>query len=327
MNGVPESSLLQTKQYFPIETEMVGYCPSMQELIRSMNKAALVDAPVLISGESGTGKELTALAIHRQSKRAGQPFIPVNCAALPANLFQSEFFGYEKGAFTGASQRKIGLAERADGGTLLLDEIGDLSIDLQVNLLRFLQEGTFYRVGGKEEIQVNVRVLAATHVNLEKAVEAGRFREDLYYRINVLQLRVPPLRERRDDIPLLAEYFLEHFSAETGHRISGFSQEALKVIRDYSWPGNIREFMNRVRRAVAMCEGSVIALTDLGLDRRCVLRSPDVRTLDQVREEAEKIAVLSALSTMHNNISRTALALGTSRVTLYKLIEKYKIST
>ena len=309
------------------EEEMVGYSPPMQELIRQIPKAAAVDAPVLITGETGTGKEVTALAIHRQSSRAQGPFIPINCAALPANLFQSELFGYEKGAFTGANQRKLGFIERAAGGTLFLDEIGDLSLELQVNLLRFLQQGTVCRVGGNEEMKVDVRVMAATHVDLETAIEKGRFREDLFYRLNVLQLRVPPLRERQRDIELLAAHFLEFFSPERPPPPSGFSQEALRVIQDYSWPGNIRELMNRVRRAVAMCEGPVITLADLGLDRRCVLRSPDVRTLAHVREEAEKAAVLGALRSMNNNISRTALVLGTSRVTLYKLIEKYKIPT
>jgi DNA-binding NtrC family response regulator len=305
------------------EYEMVGTSPVMQALFRDIRKVGAVDAPVLIQGESGTGKELTALAIHARSRRAGAPLMAVNCGALPANLIQSELFGHEKGAFTGAHQRKIGRIEAAAGGTIFLDEIGDLSLDLQVNLLRFLQAKTIERVGGTQSLQVDVRVIAATHVDLERAVAEGRFREDLYYRLNVLHLRVPALRERENDIELLARFFFEKFAKEKNPQVRGFSQQALQVMNTYAWPGNVRELINRIRRAMVMCENRLMTPGDLGLERRSARRT--IRTLVGARAAAEKEAIQYALRHTGNNVSRAARELRISRVTLYRLMEKYGI--
>jgi DNA-binding NtrC family response regulator len=285
---------------------------------------ACVDAPVLITGESGVGKELAAMAVHERSQRAQGRFVAVNCGALPANLIQSELFGYEKGAFTGAAARKIGHFESAAGGTIFLDEIGDLSLDLQINLLRFLQERTIERVGGTGKIQVDARVIAATHVDLEKAVAEGRFREDLYYRLHVLNLRVPSLRDRTGDIDLLARFFFEKFSKDRRPQIRGFSQRAIQAMNDHPWPGNVRELINRVRRAMVMSEKRLISAEDLGFQPALLLGRQ--QTLDQVRDQAEKSAILASLQRARRNISRAARDLGVSRVTLYRLLEKHTIS-
>ncbi|NIQ10100.1 MAG: sigma-54-dependent Fis family transcriptional regulator, partial [Gammaproteobacteria bacterium] len=285
---------------------------------------ALVDAPLLITGESGTGKELSALAIHERSRRNTGPFIAVNCAALPSTLIQSELFGYEKGAFTGAQHRKMGRIESAEGGTLFLDEIGDLPLDLQVNLLRFLQQNTIQRVGGKEEIPVNVRIIAATHVDLEQAVKEGRFREDLYYRLNVLQMKIPSLRDRDGDVEVLANYFFKRFSNEKHPRVKGFRKDTIRTMNSYNWPGNVRELINRVRRAMVMCDGSLITPRDFGLERRSSRRV--LQTLAQARYNAERSAILAALRAEGHNISQAAKLLGTSRVTLHRLITKYELN-
>ncbi len=306
------------------EYEMVGTCTVMQKLFSNIRKIGSVDAPVLIAGESGTGKELAALAIHERSTRANGPFIAVNCGALPTNLIQSELFGHEKGAFTGAHQRKIGRIESAAGGTLFLDEIGDLALDLQVNLLRFLQEKTIERVGGIDKIQVDVRVIAATHINLEDAIKDGRFREDLYYRLNVLHLEVPALRDREEDIELLARFFFDKFTKEKNRNVKGFRRDALQTINDYSWPGNVREMINRIRRAMVMCENRLITSADLGLDRRASQRHST--TLEEARNKSEKEAIQFSLRSNRNNISQAARQLGVSRVTLYRLMEKYQIN-
>lgn len=307
----------------PCEYEMVGTSPSMRRLFETIRKVAAVDAPVLISGESGTGKELTAHAIHERSARRNGPFNAVNCAALPSNLIQSELFGHEKGSFTGATQRKIGRIEATAGGTILLDEIGDLPLEAQINLLRFLEGNFIQRVGSVSEIHVDVRVIAATHVNLEQAVAEQRFREDLYHRLNVLQAHTPALRERQDDIELLAKFFFDKFSCEKTTQLRGFSQHALNVMRKYAWPGNVRELINRVRRALVMCDNRLIRPTDMGLERR---QSPrHVMTLEQARKNAERKAVLTALANNRFNIQRAANDLSISRITLYRLIDKHQI--
>jgi DNA-binding NtrC family response regulator len=303
--------------------EMVGASPIMQELFHAVRKIASVDAPVLVTGESGVGKELAALAIHERSARASGPFVAVNCGALPANLIQSELFGYEKGAFTGAAGRKIGHLESAAGGTVFLDEIGDLSLDLQVNLLRFLQESTIERVGGTEKISVDVRVIAATHVDLEKAVAEGRFREDLYYRLHVLNLKVPSLREREGDVEVLARFFFEKFSKERRPNLRGFSHKALQALAEHDWPGNVRELINRVRRAMVMSDKRLITPEDLGLHAAAPKRR--LMSLEEARIEAERAAIHYSLNRCRNNVSRTARELGVSRVTLYRLMEKYQI--
>lgn len=305
--------------------EMVGASPVMQELFRAIRKVAGVDAQVLITGESGVGKELAALAVHERSPRAQGRFVAVNCGALPANLIQSELFGYEKGAFTGAAARKIGLIEAAAGGTIFLDEIGDLSLDLQVNLLRFLQERTIERVGGTEKIAVDVRIIAATHVNLEKAVSDGSFREDLYYRLHVLNLKVPPLRDRTGDVELLARFFFDKFSKDHRPQVKGFGLRAVQAMNEHAWPGNVRELINRVRRAMVMSEKRMISAEDLGLQATAA-HSSRILTLEQARAQAEKAVIQASLQRSRENITRAAHDLGVSRVTLYRLMEKYAIT-
>lgn len=306
------------------EEEMVGSSQQIRNLFSKIRKVAGVSAPVLISGESGTGKEMTAHAIHERSKCADGPFVTVNCGAIPHTLVQSELFGYEKGAFTGANQRKIGHFEAADRGTIFLDEVGDLPLDQQINLLRFLQEGTIQRVGSNEQVPINARVIAATHIDLEKAVASGKLREDLFYRLNVLQLRTPPLRERPGDIDLLANYFFKKFSHEKSNNVKGFSQSCLAVMRDYQWEGNVRELVNRIRHAMVMCENRLISAEDLGIDQTS--RRYHFMTLKQAKDRAEQEAILNTLARQNNNVTLTAKTLGVSRVTLYRLIEKHAIS-
>jgi DNA-binding NtrC family response regulator len=306
------------------EHEMVGMSPVMQDLFRGIRKIAGVDAPVLITGESGTGKELAALAIHERSTRAKGPYVAVNCGALPANLIQSELFGHEKGAFTGAVSRKIGRIEAAAGGTIFLDEIGDLPLDLQVNLLRFLQEKTIERVGSHQRLVIDACVIAATHVNLEEAVAQGRFREDLYYRLNVLHLRIPPLRERNGDIEILARFFFDKFVRDKGRNVKGFSQQALRMLNNHDWPGNVRELINRIRRAMVMCEHSLITPADLGLEKRVYKRQ--LITLGEARALADRQAIQLSLRHSSNNVTLAARQLGVSRVTLYRLMERYGLA-
>ncbi|HVC50239.1 MAG TPA: sigma-54 dependent transcriptional regulator [Burkholderiales bacterium] len=308
----------------PSNQEMVGSSPAMLAVFKNIRKIAGVDAPLLIDGESGTGKELAALAIHERSTRKNGPFVAVNCGSIPTNLIQSELFGHEKGAFTGAHQRKAGYIESAEGGTIFLDEIGDLPLDQQTSLLRFLQEKTITPVGSSKSITTDARVIAASHINLEEAVKAGKFREDLYYRLNVLYLKMPALRERLGDVELLSKYFFKRFQNEKREQITGFSQRALAVMGAYSWPGNVRELINRIRRAMVMCETRLIEAKDLGLDRRGELRN--IQSLDEIRDKAEKLAITSALARSRFNVSLAARDLKISRITLYRLIEKYQIN-
>ncbi len=305
------------------EEEMVGSSPAMLALFSAIRKVAGVEAPVLITGESGTGKELTAQAIHERSGRAGGPFVAVNCGAIPANLIQSELFGYEKGAFTGASQRRIGRIEAAARGTIFLDEIGDLPLDMQVNLLRFLQERTIERVGSTQPLHIDVRVVAATHVDLARAVAEGRFREDLYYRLHVLDVHVPALRERLGDVEVLARFFFRKFAAEKRSGVEGFSAQAMRAMEGHEWPGNVREMINRVRRAMVMSEHRLITPADLGLERRQSRRR--LVSLAEARASAERQAVLNALKHSRNNVTQAAQQLGVSRITLYRLMEKMGI--
>ena len=307
----------------PDSFDMVGSSPQMLAVFRAIPKLASADAPVLLMGESGTGKELAALAIHKHSRRAQAPFVAVNCGALPRNLIQSELFGHEKGAFTDAHSRRIGRIETALGGTIFLDEIGDLPVDLQVNLLRFLQEKTIERVGGTRAIPVDVRVIAATNVALEKAVETGQFRADLYYRLNVLHLTIPPLREREGDVEILARFFLDKLSRSEKTRVKGFSHQALHTLNAYYWPGNVRELINRIRRAMVMCEERFISPTDLGLEKR--QRARRIVTLEQSRATAEQQAISWALRRNDNNVTQAAYDLGVSRMTLYRLMERHHL--
>jgi two-component system, NtrC family, response regulator len=300
---------------------MMGNSSIMQDAFSRIRKIATSDAPVLITGENGTGKELVAKAIHNISRRRKGEFVPINCGAIPENLLESELFGHEKGSFTGAVDRRIGLLEMASGGTLLLDEIGELSPTLQVKLLRFLNDGKLRRVGGSKEIDTDTRVVAATNIDLDESIKEGRFREDLFYRLAVVTVEVPPLRKRDDDVVLLANSFLQGFVEEGGKKISGFSQHAMHAIREYGWPGNIRELENRIRRSVIMAEGQQISPVDLGLDTGKGRFSG--MNLKEAREALEKEMAEEALNTCTGNISSAAHALGISRPTLYEIIEKH----
>ncbi|MGC3963064.1 MAG: sigma-54 dependent transcriptional regulator [Rhodocyclaceae bacterium] len=309
----------------PVERyQMVGNSPVMQALYRQIDKIVAVDAPVLIGGESGVGKELVARAIHQHSRRASGPFIAMNCGAIPPNLIHAELFGHERGAFTGAHQRKIGNIEAADGGVLFLDEIGDLPLDMQANLLRFLQEKTVVRVGATEHVRVNARVIAATHVDLRQAMEEGRFREDLYYRLNVVHVKVPPLRERAGDVVLIANDVFARNSDQKSPQVRGFSREALLAMASYGWPGNVRELINRVQHAMIMSDHRLITAADMGFAIEGTSEA-NVRTLDEVRSSVEKEFIESSLQKHQYNMSAVARQLGVSRVTLYRLIEKLKI--
>tara|TARA_R110002050_G_scaffold9504_3_gene33482 strand:+ start:35 stop:1372 length:1338 start_codon:yes stop_codon:yes gene_type:complete len=306
------------------EDEMVGASPQLQNVFSTIRKVAIVPAPVLITGESGTGKELTAKAIHERSQFASGPFIAVNCGAIPPSLIQSELFGYEKGSFTGADERKIGYLEAAHGGTIFLDEIGDLPLEQQINLLRFLQEKTIQRVGGTKHIHVEVRVISATHVDLERAVSDRRLREDLYYRLNVLQVKMPSLRNRDGDIELLAKYFFNKFSGEKNKNVKGFSKSCLNPMASYPWQGNVRELINRVRRGMVMCENKLISAHDLGIENSSST-GLQLLSLKHARERAEEEAIRLAVERSSKNMSLAARFLGISRVTLYRLLEKYNI--
>ncbi|HEY3599117.1 MAG TPA: sigma-54 dependent transcriptional regulator [Paraburkholderia sp.] len=297
--------------------EMVGTCEVMQQLFRTIRKVANTDASVFISGESGTGKELTALAIHERSPRRNASFVAINCGAIPHHLLQSELFGYERGAFTGANQRKIGRVEAADGGTLLLDEIGDLPMESQASLLRFLQEGRIERLGGHESIPVDVRIISATHVDLENAMRDGRFRADLFHRLCVLRVDEPPLRARGKDIEILAHHILHKFKTDSARRIRGFTPSAIEAMYNYNWPGNVRELINRVRRAIVMAENKLISAEDLDLGNFSARESI---SLAQAREAAEKRAIEAALLRHRHRLNEAAMDLGISRVTLYRLM-------
>ncbi len=302
-----------------------GQSVAIRRLRAHIDKIAAVDAPVLISGESGSGKELAAQEIHARSPRAGGPFIAINCAAIPPSLIHSELFGYERGAFTGAAKDKPGLIEAASGGSIFLDEIGDLPLDLQASLLRFLQERTIYRVGGTRTVAVDARVITATHVDLPKAVANGRFREDLYYRLSVFPIRVPPLRERKDDLPLLTEIIFNKYADEKSPQLKGISNQALRAMAQHNWPGNIRELINRMRRAMVLAENRLIMPEDLELaphDDAIILRDD----LDNSRGSAERTAISNSLAKCGNNISQAARELGVSRMTLYRLMAKHSIA-
>jgi two-component system NtrC family response regulator len=303
--------------------DMIGGSPAMLDVFAAIRKVAPSDATVLILGESGTGKELVARAIHRLSTRQRGAFVAINCGAIPDNLLESELFGHEKGAFTGAHVQRKGRIEMAHGGTLFLDEIGDLSLPMQVKLLRFLQERRIERVGGRQEIPVDVRVLSATNASLKEAMRAGRFREDLFYRIGVVTVSLPPLRERGEDVTVLASAFLERSAAEAQRRVPGFTREALAAVQAYSWPGNVRELENRVKRAVVMAEGARITAADLELDAAAPLEG---RGLRDVRAQLERETIQRTLSRHGGNVSRTAAELGLSRPTLYTLMEKLGIA-
>lgn len=308
---------------------MIGQSPEMLEVFSTIRKVATSDVSVLVVGESGTGKELVAKAIHSLSLRNSEPFVPINCGAIPENLLESELFGHEKGAFTGAHVQVQGKVEYAHKGTLFLDEIAELPLNLQVKILRFLQERTIQRVGGREDINVDARIVAATNVNISEAIEQGNFRQDLYYRIGVITIKLPPLRERSDDIMLLANLFLQRFSEGLGKKVRGFTFSAASALESYEWPGNVRELENRIQRAVIMSESSVIEPRDLGFAEvatgRKFLETEDV-TLRVAKDRLEKELTIAALEKYRGNIAKAAEGLGVSRPTLYDIIKKHDLS-
>ena len=302
---------------------MLGCSAPMEAIFSSIRRLSKTDAPVLIQGESGTGKEMAALAIHQLSGRVAGPFVAINCGAIPEALVEGELFGHEKGSFTGAHAQRIGRFETAQGGTLFLDEIGDLTLPLQIKLLRFLQDRTIERIGGREQIEVDARVIAATNKDLTSAQREGQFREDLYYRLAVVTLNMPPLRDRKGDVSMLATAFLRQFAGEDGRGISGFTDETMHALEAHSWPGNVRELENRVKRAVIMTEDRRISARDLELtDDNSGGRLPSLR---EAREDVERNLVHWALQRNQGNISRAATELGVSRPTLYELMNKLGI--
>ena len=302
---------------------MIGANPQMQAVFEMIRKVAPTSAPVLILGESGTGKEMVAQALHRRSSRSSGPFVAINCNTIPENLLESELFGHEKGAFTGADAQRKGHIESAAGGTLFLDEIGELPASVQVKLLRFLQEKCFQRVGGRQEIQSDARVLAATNRNLRESAADGKFREDLYFRLAVVVIKVPPLRERGDEIILMSKAFLRDYGTEHAKTGLTFAPDALRALSLHSWPGNVRELQNRVRRAVIMADGKRITARDLELtDTLSALPS---QTLKEARESVEREMIQDALRRHRGKITSAAVELGVSRPTLYELMEKLGI--
>ncbi|WP_425425083.1 PEP-CTERM-box response regulator transcription factor [Aquisalimonas asiatica] len=296
--------------------------PQMLRVCKTIEKIAPVDATVLLLGDSGTGKEVLARAVHQLSARRDQRFVAINCAAIPENLLESELFGYEKGAFTGATRQTIGRIEYAEGGTLFLDEVGDLPLPLQAKLLRFLQERVIERLGGRGEIPVDVRVVCATHQKLDALMADGRFREDLYYRISELSVNIPPLGERHGDAVLLAHHFLDRFRRQHGKGRSGFAPDALAAIERYSWPGNVRELENIIRKAVIMADGPQITADDLGFTVPESNGEAPIKLRD-ARDQAESSAIRRALSRTNGNIAQAADVLGVSRPTLYSLLNKF----
>jgi two-component system, NtrC family, nitrogen regulation response regulator NtrX len=311
--------------------EIVGRSAAIEELRRQIARAAPSNGRMLIHGENGSGKELVARAIHGLSARRDEPFVEVNCAAIPEDLIESELFGHERGAFTGAVARRRGRFELAHGGTLFLDEIGDMSLKTQAKVLRVLEEQTFERVGGKETIRVDVRVLAASNQDLPELIAQGRFREDLYYRLNVVPIEVPPLRDRKEDIPLLTEHFMRVFAAEHGRRLARISVEALAYFLSYDWPGNVRELRNMVERLIIMAPRETIGPADLPPPLRPKETgegedSPRERTLKEAREAFERSYILAELRANEWHISRTAERLGIERSHLYRKLRSYGIA-
>lgn len=294
--------------------------PQMLKVCRTIEKIAPSNITTLLLGASGTGKERCAQAIHELSPRANKPMVAINCAAIPENLLESELFGYEKGAFTGAAKQTPGKIEYADGGTLFLDEIGDLPLELQAKLLRFLQERVVERVGGRKEIPVDVRILCATHQNLQSLIAKGLFREDLYYRVSEIVLEIPPLKDRESDILVLAKSFLNVWSQEYNRSSMSFSSDAIAAMEAYDWPGNVRELESRIKRAVIMADGNQIRPEDLELTETST--EPVPLNLKEVRDEAERKAIIRAMNHSNQNITDAANALGVTRPTLYKLLER-----
>ena len=305
---------------------LIGEGPLMVSLKQMIARVAPSDAWVLVTGENGTGKELVAQNIHYLSNRVGNPFVEVNCAAIPKDLIESELFGYEKGAFTGADKGKKGKFDFAHGGTLFLDEVGDMSSEAQAKILRILQERNFHRVGGNEPVEVNVRVIAATNKNLEEEIKAGRFREDLYYRLNVIPFRVPPLRQRKEDIPLLVDYFGDQFIRSGGYRRKTFSESAIELMKNHAWPGNVRELRNFVERVYILTPGEFVDVHDLKFAGLNESSDPnEVMTFREARARFEKEFLVQKINENNGNISKTAEVIGLERSYLHRKIKAYGI--
>ncbi len=312
----------QAKDKMPL-AGVIATSPQMLTACRTVEKVAPTDITTLLLGASGTGKERFAQALHELSNRSGERIVAINCAAIPENLLESELFGYEKGAFTGATQTTIGKIECADKGTLFLDEIGDLPMELQAKLLRFLQERVVERVGGRKEIPVDIRIICATHQNLEQLIKEGRFREDLYYRVSEITIKIPDLKDRDGDSLVLAKAFLAKFSDEMNSKARHFDSAAAQAIESYEWPGNVRELESRIKRAIIMAEGTHVTAQDLELDNADA--EPMPFNLREIRETAETKAILRALNHCGENVSEAATLLGVTRPTLYSMIEKYQL--
>jgi two-component system NtrC family response regulator len=306
-----------------VSTNILGNSAAMQKVLRDVERVARTDITVLITGESGTGKELVAEAIHRLGPRAAKPFVAINCAAIPESLLEAELFGHEKGAFTGAIKQTIGKIESAKNGTLFLDEIGDIPLSTQVKLLRFLEDRMIERVGGRQSIHIDTRILSATNQDLAKLISDGRFREDLYYRINEINIHLPPLRDRSGDSALLAKYFLRKYAKEFQRSFRGFANDAVDAVRQHSWRGNVRELEGRVKRAAIMAEGAVVTAADL--DLTSVSPGPSLNLRD-ARRRAERDVIEQALLLSEGNISKTAAILGVSRPTLYDLLGEHGLA-
>lgn len=320
---------IKLKKMSFVDDEMVGDSPEIRDIKEAIKRAAKTNARVFITGENGTGKELVAKAIYQLSNRSDKPFVKVNCAAIPGELIESELFGHEKGAFTGALGRRIGKFELADTGTLFLDEICDMSLAAQAKVLRVLQEHQLERVGGNETVNVDVRVIAATNVDVMKAIEEGKFREDLYYRLNVIPVHVPRLAERSSDLELLIGYFLEKFAGEHGTGEKKFNEEAMDFLRKYPWPGNVRELKNIIERVVIMVPAEVIDLDNLKKNIRPDMRSENFSSaklsLKDAKEKFEKEFIIKALKKNEKNVSHTARDLEIERTNLHRKINQYKI--
>jgi two-component system, NtrC family, response regulator len=306
--------------------EMLGSSPAMTAVFNVVRKVATTENPVLVIGETGTGKELIARAVHRLSERRAGPFVAINCGAIPANLLEAELFGHEKGAFTDAHMQRKGRIELAQSGTLFLDEIGELSPNLQVALLRYLQEHRVQRVGGRQDIEIDARVIAATNQDLEKAIREGRFREDLYYRLSVVVVRLPPLRERGEDVIVIANTLLRRFGEASRKKVTGFTRRALSSLQSHSWPGNVRELENRIKRAVIMAEGPKVVPADLELESPYArYNRQGVHGLKETRAAVERDLIQHALARHRGNLTQVAAELGISRPTLYELMDKLGI--
>lgn len=318
-----ENRALSEKTEDTVLGGMITAAPEMVKVARMIERIATADVSVMLLGASGTGKELLAKGLHDTSRRARKPFVAINCAAIPDNLLEAELFGYEKGAFTGAIKTTEGKIELAEGGTLFLDEVGDIPLPVQVKLLRFLQERVIERIGGRRTIPVDVRIVCATHQNLDSMIGEGTFREDLYYRLAEIVVRIPPLSERHGDATLLARYFLRKFGRDLNRNVKGFTAEALSALNAWHWPGNVRELENRMKRAVIMAEGARLSAGDLDLG--VADEDAEPLNLKSAREEADRRAIRQALARTDNNISTAAKLLGVSRPTFYDLIRQYGI--